>query len=198
MSAHASTFPSNILLHVRLMLCLFTYSLLSILWLIDSQCRAYRADDTWSRGRSSSSRRDSAWSILRNGSDPIWTLGGQRARRCSRPGLTVRERRRVEPSLRGPVVVERNVISAGGRSTSEPSWRHAVAWTAWRQTKLLGHERRRRHNAASDSHVTAVWLHLAEVAIADTAQYYVDGICRSSSWSSKTSRMLLEFHGCIV
>jgi hypothetical protein len=39
----------------------------------------------------------------------------------------------------------------------------------------------RRHNAAADSHVTAVWLNLAEAAIADSAQYYVDGICRSSS-----------------
>ena len=101
------TVSSNMLLHVRLMLCLFTYSLQSILWLIDTQCRAYRADDTWSRGRSSSTRRDSAWRILR-----------------------------------GPVVVEWNVISAGGRGTSVPSWRHAVAWTAWRQTKLPGHERR--------------------------------------------------------
>jgi hypothetical protein len=56
----------------------------------------------------------------------------------------------------------------------------------------------RRHNAAADSHINTVWLHLVEVAVADTAQYYVDGICRSSSWSPKTSRLLSEFYSCLV
>ena len=74
--------------------------------------------------------------------DTILTPGGQRARRCSSPGLTVRVRRRVEPSLRGPVDVEKNVFGAGGRSTSVTSWRHALGWTALRQKKLQVHERR--------------------------------------------------------